>query len=104
MGLSSVIDCTCPKNMANIWRENVLDGGIRCFNRNQFNPAALLDIHFVGELGYDSGGPMREFMRLAMKNLLFLPIFEGQETSRLLTLDYPCKSCQLPPSSLTSWS
>ena len=89
--LCSTVDTTLKKNVCNIHREDVMDGALRAFTRKSFQPKALLDVKFIGEDGYDEGGPLREFMRLALRAIAELPIFEGPESSRQLTLDYKCK-------------
>lgn len=89
--LSSMTKSDVAKNICNVDREDVLEGGFRCFNKARFNQYALLDVRFIGEDGIDLGGSMREFMRIATKVIASLLIFEGQASRRLLTLDYPCE-------------
>lgn len=69
-------------------RSNVMDGGMRGFSRRSFNGWRKLDVKFVDEDGIDTGGPMREFMRLSLKEIKALPIFGGHDDSKLLILDY----------------
>ena len=52
------------KNRVNVVRDNMLDGG-----RLSFKPTAPLNMISVGEGGQDTGGPSREFLRLAMLGL-----------------------------------
>ena len=47
-----------------------------------------MSIKFVHEDGIDAGGLMRDFIRLAIKNLMAMPIFGGPEESRMIVLDY----------------
>ena len=79
------------KNVVNVDRDDILEGGIRAFQRNSFKPNLALSVRFAAEDGIDSGGLMREFMRLAMKAIQQYRIFEGDENKRLLALDYICK-------------
>ena len=72
----------------------MLDGAYRAFARRSFDVWASLDVKFAGEEGVDDGGPMREFLRLASIAVQNLKIFGGEETNRMLVLDYGCKSSQ----------
>jgi hypothetical protein len=74
-------------NMINVDRENVLDGGIRGFQRKTFHIKRRLNVRFSGEDGIDSGGLFREFMTLASIQLQQLPIFGGPENEKFLVLD-----------------
>ncbi|KAL3882056.1 hypothetical protein ACJMK2_028431 [Sinanodonta woodiana] len=81
---------TSRKNVVNVHRDNVLDGGFRAFGRKSFDIWHELDVKFSGEDGIDSGGPQREFMRLALKAIKELPIFSGPDHAKMLVLDYKC--------------
>jgi hypothetical protein len=78
-------------NVVNVDRENVLDGGLRGFNRKSFDPCFRLNVRFSGEDGIDNGGLTREFMHLALIQLKDLAIFGGPENSKFLTLDTSSK-------------
>lgn len=84
-----VVDTGC-KNIVNVDREDVLDGGFRAFNRKTFKPERLLSVRFSGEDGVDNGGLMREFLQLSIKALSKLSIFTGGGADRgcNLSLDY----------------
>ena len=74
------LDSEARKNCVNICRTNILDGALRAFKRNSFNPRAQMDVKFVTgnanlELGMDNGGPKREFFRLVVSELRGLHIF-----------------------------
>ena len=81
-----------PKNVINVDRDDVLDGGLRAFKRSNFNPKRLLNIRFSGEHGIDTGGLSNEFMSLAESSIKRLPIFEGDDNKKVIALDYKGKS------------
>lgn len=88
------------KNIVNVYRDCVLDGGLRAFNKSSFNIWKPLDVKFAGEEGIDSGGIQREFMRLALRELKNLAIFAGDCNTKSLSLDYgsklsKCLACNL---------
>jgi len=97
--LTKTLDTDALKNRVNVVRDNVLDGGLRAFGRLSFNPAAPLNVIFVSEEGQDTGGPSREFLRLAMSGVQDMHIFEGPATKRRINLDYTgaalCHCCAL---------
>ena len=82
---SAEINETDEKNRINVVRENVLEGAIRAFGRNNFKMNNKLDVKFVGEMGIDNGGPTRDMMRLVMKELS-QKFFIGEE-DKFLKLD-----------------
>lgn len=86
--LASVIDGDGLKNIVNVAREDVLDGGFRGFKRKSFNACHLLSVRFSGEDGIDTGGLTREFLRLSLSAIQKLSIFCGPVNSRNLSLDY----------------
>jgi len=86
--LTQLLDLSALKNRVNVVRDNVLDGGLRAFGRLSFNPATPLNVIFVGEKGQDTGGPSREFLRLAMSDVPAMHILEGPPTKRRINLDY----------------
>lgn len=88
--IGSSIDTT-KKNIVNVDRDNVLDGGFRGFSRKSFDPLSPLDVKFSDEDGIDTGGPTREFLRLAMNSVKDLPIFAGPDNQKMLVLDYRCQ-------------
>ncbi|XP_046564288.1 G2/M phase-specific E3 ubiquitin-protein ligase-like [Haliotis rubra] len=85
--LASVINKE-RRNIVNVTRHNVMSGGIRAFNRPSFNPENGLSVKFAGEYAIDDGGPSREFLRLLMKEISSLPIFTGDDTKKMLDLNY----------------
>jgi len=76
------------KNIVNVERMNVLDGGFRAFSRPKFDPTRQLSVKFSGEDGVDTGGLTREFLRLALVGIQNLPIFCGPADGRNMALDY----------------
>ncbi|KAL3853765.1 hypothetical protein ACJMK2_017279 [Sinanodonta woodiana] len=81
---------TSRKNIVNVHRENVLDGGFRAFGRKSFDSWCELHVRFSGEADIDTGGPQREFMRLALKAIKKLPIFGGPDNEKILVYDQKC--------------
>jgi len=69
-------------------RYDVLEGGLRAFKRSTFNPKALLSVKFSAEDGVDNGGPTKEFLTLALKEIQQMSIFEGEQNNKLLAMDY----------------
>jgi len=61
------VDKNGLKNIVNVDRNDVLDGGFRAFKRPTFNTRMLLNVKFSGEYGVDADGLSREFMRLFLK-------------------------------------
>lgn len=86
--LSSHVDNSLRKNLINVDRDDVLDGGFRGLHRSHFESRALLNVRFAGEPGIDTGGLTREFMRLAMNAIKSLPIFHGADNAKHIALDY----------------
>ena len=83
-----MIDTNGVKKIINVCRENVLEGALRGFKRKTFDATKQLSVRFSGELGIDTGGLRREFMRLANQEIARLPIFDGEEHCRNISLDY----------------
>ncbi|XP_055957649.1 uncharacterized protein LOC130013123 [Patella vulgata] len=72
--IANYLEClkTTPKRI-------YLHKGARCaFNRKSFKVERMLSVKFAGEYGMDDGGPRREFMRLALREIKDC-IFEGEE-------------------------
>ena len=84
--LESNIDSDGTKNIVNVIREDVLDGGFRGFMRKTFNPCHKLSVRFSGEAAIDDGGPTREFLRLALYQIE-MKLFYGESNGKFLTLD-----------------
>jgi len=84
--LESNLDSDGDKNIVNVMREDVLDGGFRGFMRKTFNPCHKLSVRFSGEAAIDDGGPTREFLRLALSQIES-KLFYGESTGKFLTLD-----------------
>ena len=84
--LESNIDSDGAKNIVNVIREDVLDGGFRGFMRKTFNPCHKLSVRFSGEAAIDDGGPTREFLRLALYQIE-MKLFYGESNGKFLTLD-----------------
>lgn len=92
--LRTAVDTNGCKNIVNVDRGDVLDGGIRAFRRKTFKPEKLLSVRFSGEDGVDNGGLRREFMQLAVTAVSNLSIFSSTEMNRgkNLALDYKGKA------------
>ena len=86
--LISAMELDSPKNIVNVDRDNILDGGFRAFQRTSFNPHRLLNVRFTGEDGIDTGGLSNDFMRLSVHAVQSLSIFAGAENSKWIALDY----------------
>jgi len=84
--LESNIDVDGDKNIVNVMREDVLDGGFRGFMRKTFHPCRKLSVRFSGEVAIDDGGPTREFLRLALSQIES-KLFYGESNRKFLTLD-----------------
>lgn len=82
--LYSKVNLEAKKNIINVDRYNILDGGKRGFNRKSFNTIAELSVRFSGEAAIDDGGPRREFARLSLMAIKDSPIFEGPPNSKIL--------------------
>ena len=76
------------KNIVNVDRDDVLDGGYRAFSRKTFQRKALLSVRFSAEDGIDTSGLTREFLRLCLHDMHDSCLFEGKENKRFLALDY----------------
>lgn len=91
----------------NINRSSVLDGAMRGFTRQSYNPMHKMCIKFSDDLGtveeaVDLGGPRREFLRLLMEELVRSPMFEGRDSKMTLALDSKGKCYICGPSILVS--
>lgn len=87
-GLSRNINVDGKKNIVNVDRADVLDGGMRAFSRATFNPKHLLSVRFAAEDGIDTGGLTREFLRLAVSALKNSHLFTGPPNARHIAMDY----------------
>jgi len=76
------------RNIVNVSRQDVLDGGFRAFRQQSFIPTRSLSVRFSGEDGIDTGGLSREFMRLAVNGIKDLPLFEGTDNCKMIGLNY----------------
>ena len=82
------VDVEGRKNIVNVDRYAVLEGGFRAFQRKSFKENNLLSVKFSGECAVDNGGPSREFLNLSIKSLKNLNIFEGDSDARVMSVDY----------------
>ena len=73
-------------NIVNVMRDDVLDGGLRAFKRQNFNPNNKLNVRFIGEQAIDNGGPTKEFLRLALREVE-RRFFDGPPTNKTLVLN-----------------
>ena len=81
----------------NISRNDVLDGARRAIHRKSFQPYYRMSIKFTDDIGVaegavDAGGPKRELLRLLIRKIQTLPIFEGPSNSRSLAFRQSGKS------------
>ncbi|XP_046569875.1 G2/M phase-specific E3 ubiquitin-protein ligase-like, partial [Haliotis rubra] len=75
------------KNIINVSRDDLLSGAKRGFQRASFKEESQLSVRFSGENGIDDGGPSREIMRLALRELRDSCIFTGPPDSRNIQVD-----------------
>lgn len=76
----------------NVTRTSVFEGAQRAFKRSTYTPYKQMIIRFadddgVSEGAVDQGGPLREFFRLLLTELLSRNLFCGPMYSRTLTND-----------------
>lgn len=68
-----------------------MDGALRAIHRKSFDPRKKLDVMFSdgesSEGAIDEGGPTREMLRLLVKQIQNLQIFEGSINQRCLSLN-----------------
>jgi hypothetical protein len=69
----------------------VLDGALRGFARVSFDSWKQLSVKFAGEDGIDDGGLTREFLRLLMRAVQEMPLFQGNTNSKMIVLDAASK-------------
>jgi len=94
INLAQMIDINGSKNVINVDRNNILDGGLRGFARKVFDAKRLLFVRFADEQGIDAGGLTKELLRLLLQAIRSeLPIFSGPENARNLLLDYKGEVC-----------
>ena len=79
------------KNIVTVARHKVLSGVLRLFKKGDFQAIVKLSVHFVGEVGIDTGGLMSEVLRLAVKEIMESAVFCGSEYSRSLTPNIACE-------------
>ena len=58
-------------------RKHLWEDCLRAVSKNSFRKNVQLKVHFIGEDAEDEGGPLREFLRLAL-----LVFWRGQMTGR----------------------
>lgn len=80
-----------PKTILNVWWEDVLQGATYTFKKESFDSRKQLDVHFEEEMGIDTGGPSREFFRLAASALQSSAVFAGEPGKKYLAKSYTCK-------------
>ena len=85
-----MIDTKGDINIINVCRENVLEAALGGFKHKTFDTRKQLSVRYLvhGELGIDTIGLRREFMRLANQEIGRLPIFGGEKHCRNISLDY----------------
>ena len=76
-------------NYFNINRGNMIDGALRALKRKKFNERGRISVKFADDIGQsegaiDAGGPTREFLRLAMSNVINSCSFEGTEYKKYI--------------------
>ena len=81
-------------NYFKINRTRLLDGAIRALRRKNFYENGRISINFGDDIGQaesaiDAGGPTREFLRLAINQIVSSSVFAGTETEKFIT---KCKS------------
>ena len=67
-------------------RRYIWSDALRTFSKKDFQPGALLSVHFIGEEAADSGGPRREFLRLLLRSLVIESgVVTGCDTRKVFT-------------------
>lgn len=89
------------RNYINVRRGHVLDDGISKMSRSRFNPKLPLSVKFahdggISEGAVDTGGPTREFFRLAIREMFQKSsIFGGAEGNKVLIHNIQGKPLQM---------
>jgi hypothetical protein len=86
--LALAIDRTTTYQRVNVVRSKVLDGARRALARASFKDEVPMYVAFAGEFGIDTGGPFREFCRLASEGLATSRIFWGPADYKNLQLSF----------------
>ena len=78
------------RNYINVRRGHVLEDGINKINRATFQPDLPISVKFADDQGdsegaVDTGGPTREFFRLAVNKLFTkVSVFQGPDNNKVL--------------------
>ena len=88
-----VNDPDCPKNFLNVRRKFVFLDGLQRIARPTFAPSAPISVKFPDEFGQsegavDLGGPTREYLRLALRQIYDSSnLFAGPQNSKVFILN-----------------
>ena len=97
--LSAAVSRASPRNLINIRRTHVLDDGLKKLKKTSFVASRALSVKFSDDCGgsegaVDLGGPTREFLRLAIRELFTSSgVFTGGDNSKVITLNSEGKYC-----------
>ena len=89
-----------PRNLINIRRTHVLEDGLKKLKKTSFVASRALSVKFSDDCGgsegaVDLGGPTREFLRLAIRELFTSSgVFTGGENSKVITLNSEGNYCR----------
>ena len=88
-----------PRNLINIRRTHVLEDGLKKMKKTSFVASRALSVKFSDDCGgsegaVDLGGPTREFLRLAIRELFTSSgVFTGGDKSKVITLNSEGNYC-----------
>ena len=90
MGMPS--DGDAQKNLINVRRKHAFYDGLEKIKRGKFDASLPLSVKFADGSGHsegavDRGGPTREFLRLAIRQMFESKMFGGTTRNKVLLLD-----------------
>jgi hypothetical protein len=89
-GMPSSADA--PKNLINVRRKYAFKDGLEKMKRAKFNASHPLSVKFADGSGQsegavDRGGPTREFLRIAIRQMFNSKMFGGTDRNKVFLLD-----------------
>ncbi len=90
IGMPSNADA--PKNLINVRRKYAFNDGLEKIKRAKFNVSHSLSVKFADGSGQsegavDRGGPTREFLRLAIRQMFDSKMFGGTDRNKVFLFD-----------------